>query len=72
MSGRSCDQSVIDRQGTLLHIDLVSLPATALALDLELALMGGVDDRLGASEHPGVPGGELASVQDGRGDLCLG
>jgi hypothetical protein len=39
-------------QRTLLHIDLVSLPA-AVALELELALMRGVDDRLGATETYG-------------------
>jgi hypothetical protein len=64
---RSRDQSVIDGQGTLLDIDLVSLPA-ALTLELELALMVWVDDRLETREDPAVPSGELARVQDRRGD----
>ena len=67
----SCDQSVIDGQGTLLEIDLVSLPA-ALTLELELALMAWINDRLETREDPAVPSGELARVQDRRGDLPLG
>jgi hypothetical protein len=68
---RSCDQRVIDGQGTLLDVDLVSLPA-ALTLVLELALMRGVDDRLETREDPGVLSSELAGIQDDRGDLALG
>ena len=69
-SRRSCDQRVIDRQGALLNNDVVA-SAAALALDLQLVLVGGVDDRLMPGEHPLVAGGELAGVQHRRDDLRL-
>ena len=56
MLRRSCDQSVVDGQGTLLDIDLVALLAP-LALGFQLVLMGGVEDRQPASEQTGMPSG---------------
>jgi hypothetical protein len=70
MRGRSCDQSVIDGQRALLHIDLVV--AAALALEVQLALMRRIDDRLVSGEHTRVLGSALTGIQDSRGDLPLG
>jgi hypothetical protein len=71
MPGRSCDQSVVDGERTLLHVYLVAL-AASLALALQLALMRRIDDRLVSGEHTRVPSGQLGGIKDSGGDLPLG
>jgi hypothetical protein len=62
---------VIARQGSDLDLDLVTLSA-CLALALKPGLMRRISDRQPAGEHPPMPTGELAGVQNNRGDLGLG
>src|SRR6202012_5445032 len=68
----SCrDQRVIARQRSDLDLDRVAL-AALLAVTLELGLMAGIDDRQPAGEHALMASGELAGVQQHRGDVRLG